>query len=42
MSSGFWLNLQTRWDLYNAERAEAAALRKISKYRTSKKASSRN
>jgi antitoxin HigA-1 len=39
MSSGFWLNLQIRWDLYHAERSEAAVLRKIPKYRTSKKRS---
>jgi addiction module HigA family antidote len=42
MSSGFWLNLQTRWDLYHAERAEAAVLRKIPKYRSSKRSPSRN
>jgi antitoxin HigA-1 len=32
MSTGFWLNLQTRWDLYQAERAEAEVLRRIPKY----------
>ncbi|HEU5211121.1 MAG TPA: HigA family addiction module antitoxin [Longimicrobiales bacterium] len=42
MSSGFWLNLQTRWDLYHAERAEAAVLRKIPKYRSGKRSPSRN
>ena len=25
----FWLNLQQRWDLFNASRGEAAALRRI-------------
>jgi antitoxin HigA-1 len=39
MSSGFWLNLQVRWDLYHAERSEAPILRKIPKYRTRKKRS---
>lgn len=42
MSSGFWLNLQTRWDLYHAERSEAAVLRKIPKYGTNKRSPSRN
>ena len=28
-SAEFWLNLQQRWDLYHAGRAEAEALRKI-------------
>ena len=42
MSSGFWLNLQTRWDLYHAEQAEAAILREIPKYRSSKRSPSRN
>jgi antitoxin HigA-1 len=26
MSAAFWMNLQLRWDLYHAERAEAEAL----------------
>jgi addiction module HigA family antidote len=26
---GFWLNLQQRWDLFNASRGEAAALQRI-------------
>ncbi len=26
---GFWVNLQLRWDLYHAERAEADQLREI-------------
>jgi len=29
----FWLNLQLRWDLYHAQRDEAAALRKIKRIR---------
>lgn len=28
-SPEFWLNLQTRWDLFNAARKEAAQLQKI-------------
>ena len=28
-SPGFWLNGQLRWDLYHAQRAEAAALERI-------------
>lgn len=36
VSSDFWLNLQVRWDLYHAQRAEAAILRKIPKYRGGK------
>ena len=26
---GFWLNLQLRWDLYQAQQAEATALQRI-------------
>ena len=26
MSAGFWMNLQLRWDLYHAQRAEAEEL----------------
>jgi addiction module HigA family antidote len=29
MSAGFWMNLQLRWDLFHAERAEAEALKTI-------------
>ena len=29
VSPGFWMNLQLRWDLYRAQRSEAAALRAI-------------
>ena len=29
MSADFWLNLQTRWDLYHAQRDEREALRRI-------------
>jgi len=28
-SEGFWMNLQLRWDLYQARRAEESALSKI-------------
>jgi addiction module HigA family antidote len=28
-SEGFWMNLQLRWDLYQARRAEASELRGI-------------
>ena len=28
-SEGFWMNLQLRWDLYQARRAEASELREI-------------
>ena len=42
MSSGFWLNLQTRWDLYHAQRAEAAVLRRIPRYSRRKPTPSRN
>jgi addiction module HigA family antidote len=29
VSADFWMNLQLRWDLYNAEQSESEALRKI-------------
>ena len=29
VSAGFWMNLQLRWDLFHAQRAEAAALKRI-------------
>lgn len=29
ISPGYWLNLQTRWDLYNAEKQEAKELEAI-------------
>jgi addiction module HigA family antidote len=32
---GFWLSLQQRWDLYNAEKAEAADLKRIEPVRAS-------
>ena len=31
-STGFWMNLQIRWDLYFAQRAEDAALQAIRPY----------
>ena len=42
MSSGFWLNLQTRCDLYHAERSEAPVLRNIPKYRRSRRSPTRS
>jgi antitoxin HigA-1 len=33
MSSGFWLNGQMRWDLFHAEKAERAELKRIPRYR---------
>lgn len=32
MSVDFWLNLQQRWDLYHAMKAEAPALEAIHQY----------
>ncbi len=29
LSADFWLNLQSRWDIYNAQRAEEAELKRI-------------
>ena len=31
-SPGFWMNLQLRWDLYHAERAESDQIREIQPY----------
>jgi antitoxin HigA-1 len=31
-SAGFWLNLQLRWDLYHAQKAEATSLAAIRPY----------
>ncbi len=31
-SSDFWMNLQLRWDLYHAQRAEADILKQIPRY----------
>ena len=33
MSAGFWMNLQLRWDLFHAQRAEAEALKRIRRMR---------
>lgn len=33
MSAGFWMNLQLRWDLFHAQKSEAAALQKIRRMR---------
>ncbi|MFC1544210.1 HigA family addiction module antitoxin [Gemmatimonadota bacterium] len=32
MSAGFWMNLQLRWDLYQAMREEAQELKSIHQY----------
>lgn len=32
MSAGFWLNLQTRWELYRAQQEEAEVLKTIRPY----------
>ena len=32
MSEGFWLNLQARWDLFHAQKAEASELKTIKDY----------
>ncbi len=32
MSAGFWMNLQLRWDLYQAQRSEMDALATIEPY----------
>ena len=37
-STDFWMNLQLRWDLYHARAAEADVLRKIPRYKGSKRA----
>jgi addiction module HigA family antidote len=34
-SPGFWMNLQLRWDLYQAQQTEAGALRQIHSFRAS-------
>jgi antitoxin HigA-1 len=36
VSSDFWLNLQTRWDLYYANESEAAIVDKIQIYQAAK------
>ena len=33
MSAGFWMNLQLRWDLFHAGKAEAEALKRIRRVR---------
>ena len=35
VSPGFWMNLQLRWDLYQAERRDAEQLEEIRPYGTS-------
>jgi addiction module HigA family antidote len=31
-STGFWMNLQVRWDLYHAQKDEAEVLQRIPRY----------
>jgi addiction module HigA family antidote len=33
-TSAFWMNGQTRWDLYHAQKAEAEELKRISRFRS--------
>ena len=35
-SSAIWMNLQTAWDLYHAQKAEAGALKRIRPYPTAR------
>lgn len=36
-STDFWMNLQLRWDLYHAREAEADILKKIPRYKATKR-----
>jgi len=36
MSPGFWMNLQLRWDLFHAKRAEAPELKRIQQFKPAK------
>ena|SRR5687768_17098678 len=36
MSSEFWMNLQTGWDLYHAQKSDAAVLKRIRPYQRSR------
>lgn len=38
VSAEFWLNLQTRWDLYRAQKSEQAELERIQDYHSLRKA----
>jgi len=38
MTPAFWMNIQTRWDLYHAQRSEKQALREIRRIRKSSSA----
>jgi len=40
LSADFWLNLQTRWDIYNAQRAEEAELESIHDFKQWRKLAS--
>jgi addiction module HigA family antidote len=37
-TTGFWTNGQMRWDLYHAQRLEAAEIKRITPYRSSRAA----
>ena len=41
-STGFWMNLQMRWDLYHASRSEAAVLKTIRRHRPRSRRTSAN
>ena len=36
-STDFWMNLQMRWDLYHARQAEADILKRIPRYKSTKR-----
>jgi addiction module HigA family antidote len=38
VSADFWMNLQLRWDLYNAQKAEADELKTIQPYPVKRRA----
>jgi addiction module HigA family antidote len=38
MTPAFWMNIQTRWDLYHAQKSEEQALREIRRIRKSSSA----
>lgn len=40
-SSGFWINLQARWDLYHAQTAEAHDLKRIRRHQPAESSSER-
>jgi antitoxin HigA-1 len=40
-STDFWMNLQLRWDLYHAQKAEADILKRIPRYRSKREKKAR-